>query len=221
MTEDIEDIAVTVNGPQSARVTRRTVFGETVAALLGAPALATDVFRPSGMAIARAQDASSQKNLPRDGVASLTQLLRLRGDLARLMRQAERDGRFTMVEIDDKKPDARTEPSGSGRYVVKITSGMLDVIYAFGMALGGSVAMLNPDGTNEKPAVGEDEVSRAAADVLQNWQRYSSPYLWDPLFRTPWRDRKIFSLGRSALTIQEQIIAPTCLSSVMSWATSP
>jgi hypothetical protein len=84
---------------------------------------------------------------------------------------------------------------------------MLDVTYAFGMALGGSVGKLNPDRTRQEPAAGAAEVSGEAADVLRNWQRYNNPnHLQDFWSRRAWRDRKIFSLPTSVLTIQEQII---------------
>jgi hypothetical protein len=138
-----------------------------------------------------------------DRVEALANLLQLSEGL----RQAVDEGRIAWGEIGDWKPDARCYPAAPGHYVIEVTSGYMDFLYALGRAMAGASVVYGPDGAEKnKQALTYAEIAALAASVLKDWQKHCQPGLWD-LF---WKEKRIahadFPLAAPALDIAETLV---------------
>ena len=99
-------------------------------------------------------------------------------------------GQLVCGEISDPQPDVYTREVAAGEFLIVMTSGWPDFLYAVSRAMAGASVMHSPVGVAENTrALDRTQTSALMADALRDWRRLSTPSLWD-LF---WRKRRILT----------------------------
>ena len=141
----------------------------------------------------------------RDRVQALAGLL----EWPDALQQRRDDGRIALGEIGDWQPDARTYGVDEQNYVIEVTSGYMDFLYALGRAMAGASVVYGRDGSvKNAQGLSVSNVADLAAQTLKEWQKHCQPRLWD-LF---WKEKRIeharFDLSAPARDITETLV--TC-----------
>jgi len=141
----------------------------------------------------------------RDRVQALAGLL----EWPDALQQRRDDGRIALGEIGDWQPDARTYGVDEQNYVIEVTSGYMDFLYALGRAMAGASVVYGRDGSvKNAQGLSVSNVADLAAQTLAEWQKHCQPQLWD-LF---WKEKRIqharFDLSAPARDITETLV--TC-----------
>ena len=149
----------------------------------------------------------------RDRVQALAGLL----EWPDALQQRRDDGRIALGEIGDWQPDARTYGVDEQNYVIEVTSGYMDFLYALGRAMAGASVVYGRDGSvKNAQGLSASNVADLAAQTLNEWQKHFQPRLLD-LF---WKEKRIqharFDYQRQPATSRKRSLpVPSCSRSPM------
>lgn len=104
-----------------------------------------------------------------------------------VMLERFRRGALVFGEIGDFLPDARTRRFDDGSFLVVMTSGMMDFLYAVGRAMSGASVMWKDGAPLNRAALPPADIAGLLARIFMQWRKHCQPSLWDAL----WRQRRI------------------------------
>ena len=94
-----------------------------------------------------------------------------------------RRGALVFGEIGDFLPDARMRRFDDGSFLVTMTSGMMDFLYAVGRAMSGASVMWKEGAPLNRAALPPGDIAALLAQSFKQWRKHCQPSLWDALSR--------------------------------------
>lgn len=104
-----------------------------------------------------------------------------------VMLERFRRGALVFGEVGDFLPDARTRHFDDDSFLVIMTSGMMDFLYAVGRAMSGASVMWKAGAPLNRAALPPGDIAGLLAEIFKQWRKHCQPSLWDAL----WRQRRI------------------------------
>lgn len=123
------------------------------------------------------------------------------------LEQRFNNGTLVFGEVGKDEPDARTYQLADGNFVVVMTSGMMDFMYAVGRAMSGLAIVWSDSGEPMNvQALDMPDIVSLTADVFKKWRKHCQPGLME-LFRDAQRiEHGTFAVTEHVRKIHETLV---------------
>ncbi len=118
-----------------------------------------------------------------------------------------RAGSLVYGEVGDMIPDAHTLPLRDDNFVVLLTSGMMDFLYAVGRAMAGATVLWSEQGERQNAqALDTAHITELVAGTFKQWHKFCQPSLWDLFWRSKRIEHPDFAIGERVRSLTEAMV---------------